>query len=384
MTIDRTAAEDQLLDRVDRLTAMVDSLQGELASLKAQADSRALRPTHQSEPDGSRRNLLKLAGGAAVAAAAGSALLGGARPAAAATGSTMTVGHRNYAQNITRINNSSTVLSTVDSPLSTEKTLFWADNRASVLADAVGVRGDGLASGAGVDGYGGTGVRGTGTTDGVGGSGPFGVRGTGTIIGVVGVASAAGGIGVGATGQRAAVLLTSGTGSAPPSRADAHTAGEIDLDANSTVWLCVADGSPGQWRKIGGPTTAGAFHAIDPVRVFDSRWAGNTRLSNGQNRLISVADGRTAAGVVNAPNAVPVGATAIAYNITVTLTSGAGFLSVTPGSSAGFTSSSINWSADGQNLANGLIVGLDATRQIRVFCGGVSTDYVVDVTGYFR
>lgn len=390
MTDASTTAEGQLPDRVDRLTAMVESLQAELAGMRRQPRraAAAVADHHDHvDAEGSRRHLLKLAGGAAVAAVAGSMLLDGQQPVAADSTQDLVVGRANFAQDITYLRNAAGANGTAitGSALTTERTMFWADNRLSTLAIAVGIRGDGRESGTGLDGYGGTGVRGTGTTDGVAGSGPFGVRGTGAQVGVVGIGSGGGGLGVGASGPRAALLLTSGTGSQPPNRTDAHVAGEIDIDANGDVWLCVAAGSPGQWRKLGGPTTAGAMHAIDPVRVFDSRWTGNTRLTTGASKVVSVADGHDSAGVINAVNSVPVGATAIAYNLTVTETTGAGFLSVTPGSATGFVSSSINWSGDGQNLANGLIVALDGLRQIKVFCGGGgSTHYIVDVTGYFR
>ena len=76
---------------------------------------------------------------------------------------------------------------------------------------------------------------------------------------------------------------------------------------------------------------------------------------------------------------------AIAYNVTVTRTTGQGFLSVNPGDATAVTSSSINWFGESQDIANGLIVALDGSRQIKVFGGGGgSTDFVIDVTGYFR
>ena len=35
-------------------------------------------------------------------------------------------------------------------------------------------------------------------------------------------------------------------------------------------------------------------------------------------------------------------------------------------------------------LANGLVVKLDTNRQIKVFCGGGgSTDFIVDINGYY-
>ena len=46
--------------------------------------------------------------------------------------------------------------------------------------------------------------------------------------------------------------------------------------------------------------------------------------------------------------------------------------------------SSINWFASGQLLANGLTVTLDNNRQVNVFCGGGgTTDFIIDILGYY-
>ena len=405
-------SNERLQQQVDELSDMVDLLHRAVAALQVDppvrqephqlalvandsADEEPLTPRelHPSAPvtERSRRHLLKMAGGAAVAAVAGAAMLDRAHPAAATTGDAMLVGYKHYAANMTRINNGA-LPPELGNALSGEKTLFWADNRKSTLADAVGVRGDGLDNGAGIDGYGGTGVRGTGissvvgSSTGVAGAGDLGVRGTGVIVGVSGAGTGPAAFGLGGVGTRAALLLASGTGSQPPNRTDIHVAGEIDLDANGTAWLCVKDGTPGTWRKIGGSNTAGAFHAISPVRAFDSRWAGNTRLSaSASSKVVSVADAHDLNGIVTTADVVPPGATAIAYNLTVTRTSGQGFLSANPGDATAITSSSINWFGENQDIANGLIVALDGSRQIKIFFGGGgSTDFIVDVTGYFR
>ena len=89
-------------------------------------------------------------------------------------------------------------------------------------------------------------------------------------------------------------------------------------------------------------------------------------------------------GLVNAPNVVPVGATAIAFNLTIAATTSQGFLTVAPGTATTIGASSINWVGDGLNIANGLIVQLDSNRQVRVFAGGGgSTDFLIDVSGYY-
>jgi hypothetical protein len=151
--------------------------------------------------------------------------------------------------------------------------------------------------------------------------------------------------------------------------------------------VCVTSGTPGTWRRIAGPGTAGALTPINPVRVYDSRVAAPTpgRLEPGQDRVVSVADGRdTGNGTVVAPDAVPAGATAVAYNVTVTGTVDLGFLSVTPGDATSSPASTINWSASGTTVANGGIVKLDANRNVKVFCGGAGgTDFIIDITGYY-
>jgi hypothetical protein len=87
---------------------------------------------------------------------------------------------------------------------------------------------------------------------------------------------------------------------------------------------------------------------------------------------------------VNAPNVVPAGATAIAYNLTIAETQNAGFLAVYPANEATFKASSINWDRSGQLLANAAIVQISSARQAKVSVGGGgSTHYLIDVTGYY-
>ena len=94
----------------------------------------------------------------------------------------------------------------------------------------------------------------------------------------------------GATATTAASACTAGAASgcrpvAPAlpcscSRAARHPAavatrtrgGEVVHDTNGDMWVCVAAGSPGTWRKIAGPSASGAFHVLElAVRAYDSR-----------------------------------------------------------------------------------------------------------------
>lgn len=128
---------------------------------------------------------------------------------------------------------------------------------------------------------------------------------------------------------------------------------------------------------------APSFHPIAPQRVYDSRH-GDGRMARNTSRTVSVANGLDAGGTVVAPDAVPPGATAIVANVTVSGPTGPNYLSVVPGGSSGFTTSTINFPG-GFDAANGTTVLLGADRMVTIFCGDQtgSTDVIIDVTGYY-
>ena len=189
-------------------------------------------------------------------------------------------------------------------------------------------------------------------------------------------------------GDLAALVVEAASATAPPARPTSAPINAVDTDTNGNLWHCVEAGTPGTWRKVSGPATGGAFHPIDPVRVYDSRAAAPApgALTSGSSRVVSVADARDGAGgAVVIADAIPAGATAISFNLTITETVGSGFLSVAPGNASSSAASSINWSATGQILANGLIVKVHTDRTVKVFCGGGgSTHFLLDVSGYWR
>ena len=140
---------------------------------------------------------------------------------------------------------------------------------------------------------------------------------------------------------------------------------------------------------VGFTSPATEFTPIAPARVYDSRIAAyapnNGVMARNTNRIVPVKDGRDASGAVIAANVVPDGAVAVAINVTIASPTGPNFLSVVPGDAASFTTSTINWPG-GFDAANGAIVKVDASRQLKVFCGDQagSTHVIIDVTGYYR
>jgi len=182
-------------------------------------------------------------------------------------------------------------------------------------------------------------------------------------------------------------FLASGSGriglvpnlSAGPPSAGTYTTGDVFCDAVGNLWVCVATGTPGVFRKVAGPATAGALHPITPARVYDSRLSGGS-LAAGSTRTLSVATA-TAGGTV-----VPSGAIAIAFNLTIAGTVGSGWLGVVPSGAPFGTTSTINWYATGQEVANGGIVKLGGDRHVDIVSGGrvgASTQLIVDISGYY-
>jgi hypothetical protein len=196
------------------------------------------------------------------------------------------------------------------------------------------------------------------------------------------------GYGIVATGGQAQLYLFPKATVGPFANVN-HETGEVAFDsASRAFWGCVTAGTPGVWRKLGGVDTSGSFHAIATARVYDSRLAApgpQAPLASGQNRVIGCKDKRdTITGAVLTANAIPAGATAVAFNLTVIATSAGGFLSVEPGDAANFGGSTANWTAAGQVIANASVVKLDTTRQVKVFCGGGgSADFIIDIVGYY-
>ena len=123
-----------------------------------------------------------------------------------------------------------------------------------------------------------------------------------------------------------------------------------------------------------------AFQAIAPYRSFDSR-NSSAPLPSGSEPVLT--PWRDVDGVQRIPNDVA----AVTFNLTVTETSGSGFVAVYPFGSSFPGVSSINWSVSGATVANNGTVrtgeGVGIGRHIRALVAGGRTHVILDVTGYF-
>ena len=360
----------------------------EIQALKAQLEALQSRISELEAGDepvrANRRNMLKLAAGAAAGAAVGAVGFGAssASAAAAATnGQPITIGESN-SNAVGQL--TPTVIVHADTTNGPGVSGFLGStNNTNILTvrDAYtslipSVSTNFSAFPAAVGGYARSTV-------------PHGVYGfsSNSGFGVVGYGSGTDGVGMLMRGVKANAELRS-EGKSPLARTDAHTKGELICDENGDTWICVAAGTPGTWRKISGTAAAGSFHAITPIRVYDSRQAGYTdkgALAPSASREISVADARDGSGNVVTANAVPEGATAVAFNITVAGPTAGNYLSITPGGVGTTPNTSIINFVANQNVANASVVAISADRKVKVWCGGEagSTDFILDVSGYY-
>lgn len=206
--------------------------------------------------------------------------------------------------------------------------------------------------------------------------------GGGQTIGLFGASKA--GIGAKLDGP-VPLKLTDNSNAGAPTQ-NSGTNGQFRVD-DGDLWFCADDNSATKrWRKLSGRAVAGAYHALTPGRVHDSRPAGGGvgPLAAGANRTISVANSINSVGAVVTANFVPAFASAVVANVTAVNTVNAGNLAVNPGGSTSTATSVVNWNASGAVVGNGITLALNSNRQLTVVCSGTgSTNFIIDVFGYF-
>ncbi len=196
-------------------------------------------------------------------------------------------------------------------------------------------------------------------------------------IGVFGV----GGLGLVGLSPKAQLKLAGGPPS-PLGSTQARTAGEIVFDNAQDMWVCVAPGSPGTWRRISGPTTAGALVVLPATkRIYDSR--AGTNPATVQKGIFANAEERTIDATLG--SGVPAGATAVLLNCTATNTNPGGFFAFFKNGIAWPQNSSLSWGSPGSTIANLAVVAVDGAAKFRARCQGAGgADLVVDCIGYFQ
>lgn len=364
----------ELRSALEAQAALIDRMRDRLATIEHSEQATA-PPAVTGQETASRRGMLRMA--VAGLGGAGAAIVAGAAPAAAADGDAVTVG---TTRTVSPQSGAPTAVNFAGGDYWSSGEHVFQVGEAAVLSDFPSA----------ILGY----STGSAASDGVYGLSDapegFGITGEATDANGVGVVGFSPNIGVLGGGEvydlyagGLGVIGSNPSGVALPPTSGDWSAGDL-VHGASDYWVCVASGSPGVWRKLASTDTAGALHPIAPIRVYDSRWAGGAPIAGGQTRTIPCRDSKNGSGGVIAANVVPAGAIAVVLNVTVTVTTGGGFLKVYPANVAAPASSAINWFASNQTIANGMTIKVDPTRQIKVTAGGTKTHFIVDVTGYYR
>lgn len=290
-------------------------------------------PEPTPEPDvprtTDRRSALKLAG-AAAAGLAGGAVVAGASPAAAANGENLVLGTTNSATSTTTLTGATLAVSAIN-PLSATTT--------------------------------------TGTGLNVGVNGGIGARltfndGTGLVLD-------------GGSGSGASIRFPDGA-IVPPS-SGTWARGDV-VGSPLGLWFCYVAGvgTASKWVKI----SSALVTLPVPVRVYDSR-PGQPPVAIGPKSKLVAATPRTIDCKGNG-SGVPAGISSVLLNVVVTgtTTGDPGYLAVYKAGVPFPNTSSLNWSAAGQNVAVTTVSAVDTQSQIAVWAAS-ATDVVIDVIGFY-
>lgn len=135
-----------------------------------------------------------------------------------------------------------------------------------------------------------------------------------------------------------------------------------------------AGGTDAKGRPLMLASAPSDFTPMAPMRAVDTRAPSESR-----------AAGPLAAGApveIDLTGKIPAGTTAVSYNLTVTDQTASGYAEVAPAGAVG-GSSTINWTAPLQTIANGHISKVNGTK-LQVTLGGSGTAHVIiDITGAF-
>jgi hypothetical protein len=116
--------------------------------------------------------------------------------------------------------------------------------------------------------------------------------------------------------------------------------------------------------------TAGAYTALAPTRLLDTRTDGGA-LGPGGSRNLTVTGG-----------SVPASASAVALNVTVTDTTAPSYLTVYPTGDARPLASNLNW-VGGETVPNLVVVPVGSGGQVTFYNDAGSANVVADLEGYF-
>jgi hypothetical protein len=152
----------------------------------------------------------------------------------------------------------------------------------------------------------------------------------------------------------------------------------VKLDTDGSVSIFLSDGDTDVIVDLNGwfGTSAAAagvlYHGVSPFRIYDSRSPGQSMLSQGENRPLQVL------GQAGVPNS----AGAVVGDLAVTGSNIGSYMTVHPNDVATPLASDLNWPT-GATIPNLVVVKIGADGQVAFYNALGSTNFVVDVSGWF-
>ncbi len=164
-------------------------------------------------------------------------------------------------------------------------------------------------------------------------------------------------------------LTLAAGGGAKTQTVDLPTPIVVDAESTYSIQTFLTAGSSIYGVTVGYlPPTQSFVPFVGSPRILDTREpGGGGKLTHTEERTIAL-------GFPGARGAV--------INLTVTDTEQGGFVAVNPANIVYPGNSSINWTATGQNIANGVITALDGSGQIKIRGGVGSTHVIIDRIGW--
>jgi hypothetical protein len=159
-------------------------------------------------------------------------------------------------------------------------------------------------------------------------------------------------------------------------------AGEVVADQTGTLWACVAAGTPGSWRKLAGPTSAGALHLLpSPKRVYDSR--PNTSPAQGPKTPLPAGNVARTIDLKHNGSTVPAGARgALVTVLLVNAANASGNFTIWSNSQPKPPSNTLVWGGSAGRFTTLAVTAVDADAKVKIDASH-QTNVVLDVVGYY-
>jgi hypothetical protein len=188
------------------------------------------------------------------------------------------------------------------------------------------------------------------------------------------------------SGPTQATFLTAYPGGARPNASNLNVqAGAVQpnrvavkLAADGSISIFLSDGTADVVVDLNGwfgtsVAAAGAlYNGVSPGRIYDSRWLGQSILTQGEKRPIQI----------YGQGGVPSTASAVVSNVAVTDSNVGSFMTVHPNDVATPLASDLNWPA-GATIPNLVVVKIGGDGAVAFYNALGSTNFVVDVSGWF-